>query len=82
MACETLLTTGLCVIAGEITTTCYVDFPRVARATIKEVGYTDATFGFDYHTCAEQRLPVGREQRPAQHTKRTEQWLFISWKWR
>ena len=52
VACETLLTTGLCVIAGEITTSCYVDFPRVARTTIKDVGYTDATFGFDYHTCA------------------------------
>ena len=52
VACETLLTTGLCVIAGEITTNCYVDFPKVARETIREVGYTDATFGFDYHTCA------------------------------
>src|SRR5437867_1459285 len=52
VACETLLTTGLCVIAGEITTSCYVDFPRVARTTIKDVGYTDATIGFDYHTCA------------------------------
>jgi S-adenosylmethionine synthetase len=52
VACETMLTTGLCVIAGEITTNCYVDFPKVARQTIEEVGYTDATFGFDYHTCA------------------------------
>ncbi len=52
VACETLLTTGLCVIAGEITTGCYVDFPKVARETIKDVGYTDAAFGFDHHTCA------------------------------
>jgi S-adenosylmethionine synthetase len=52
VACETLLTTGLCVIAGEITTRCYVDFPKVARETIREVGYTDAAFGFDYQTCA------------------------------
>ena len=52
VACETLLTTGLCLIAGEITTKCYVDFPKVAREMIKEIGYTDATYGFDYHTCA------------------------------
>jgi S-adenosylmethionine synthetase len=51
VACEVLVTTGICVVAGEITTTCYVDVPRVARNTIQEVGYTDATFGFDYKTC-------------------------------
>ena len=51
VACETLLTTGLVVVAGEITTSCYVDIPRVARDTIKDVGYTRAKFGFDYETC-------------------------------
>src|SRR6266446_6794129 len=46
VACETLLTTGLVVVAGEITTSCYVDIPKVARETIREVGYTRAMFGF------------------------------------
>jgi S-adenosylmethionine synthetase len=52
VACETLLTTGLVVVAGEITTSCYVDIPRVVRGTIKDVGYTRAKFGFDGETCA------------------------------
>jgi S-adenosylmethionine synthetase len=51
VACESLLTTGLVVVAGEITTNCYVDIPRIARDTIKAVGYTRAKFGFDYETC-------------------------------
>jgi S-adenosylmethionine synthetase len=51
VACETLLTTGLVVVAGEITTSCYVDIPRIARETIKAVGYTRAKYGFDYETC-------------------------------
>jgi S-adenosylmethionine synthetase len=51
VACESLLTTGLVVVAGEITTSCYVDIPRIARDTIKNVGYTRAKFGFDYETC-------------------------------
>src|SRR5437879_12452922 len=51
VACECLLTTGLVVVAGEITTSCYVDIPRIARDTIKGVGYTRAKFGFDYETC-------------------------------
>src|SRR6478609_3811163 len=51
VACEVLVTTGICVVAGEITTTCYVDVPKVARRTIEEIGYTDATYGFDYKTC-------------------------------
>ncbi len=51
VACETLLTTGLVVVAGEITTSCYVDIPRIARETIKGVGYTRAKYGFDYETC-------------------------------
>jgi S-adenosylmethionine synthetase len=51
VACESLLTTGLVIVAGEITTTCYVDIPRIARDTIKQVGYTRAKYGFDYETC-------------------------------
>jgi S-adenosylmethionine synthetase len=51
VACEVLVTTGICVVAGEITTTCYVDVPRVARQTIQDVGYTDAAYGFDCKTC-------------------------------
>jgi len=52
VACETLVTTGLAFIAGEITTDVYVDFPSVVRDTIKEIGYTRAKYGFDYATCA------------------------------
>ena len=51
VACETLLTTGLVVVAGEITTSCYVDIPGIVRDTIKQVGYTRAKFGFDFETC-------------------------------
>src|SRR3989338_8538896 len=51
VACESLLTTGLVIVAGEITTSCYVDIPRIARETIREVGYTRAKYGFDYETC-------------------------------
>ena len=52
VACETLLTTGIAVVAGEITTDCYVDIPTVAREAIKDVGYTSADMGFDFHTCS------------------------------
>ncbi|PYV95136.1 MAG: methionine adenosyltransferase [Acidobacteria bacterium] len=52
VACETLLTTGLAFIAGEITTKAYVDFPSIVRGTVKAVGYTDATYGFDSETCS------------------------------
>ena len=52
VACETLVTTGLALIAGEITTTSYVDMPQVVRGTIKGIGYTDASMGFDWQTCA------------------------------
>ncbi len=51
VACETMLTTGLCVVAGEITTTAYVDIPKIARETIKRIGYDNALFGFDGNTC-------------------------------
>ncbi len=52
VACETLVTTGMAVIAGEITTTAYADFPSIVRQTIKEIGYNDSAMGFDYETCA------------------------------
>jgi S-adenosylmethionine synthetase len=52
VACESLVTTGLVMVAGEITTSCYADIPRIARDTIREVGYTRAKFGFDHETCA------------------------------
>jgi len=51
VACEVLVTTGICVIAGEITTTCYVDVPQLARQIISEIGYNDASYGFDSKTC-------------------------------
>ncbi len=52
VACETLVTTGLAIVAGEITTSCYVDFQRVVREVIRDVGYTRAKYGFDYETCS------------------------------
>jgi S-adenosylmethionine synthetase len=52
VACETLVTTGLAMIAGEITTSCYVEFPKIVRETIREIGYTSAKYGFDFETCA------------------------------
>jgi len=52
VACETFVTTGLVVVGGEITTTCYVHIPDIVRNTIKEIGYTDAEMGFDYKTCS------------------------------
>ena len=51
VACETLLTTGLCVVAGEITTSAYVDIPKIAREVIKGIGYDNALYGFDGNTC-------------------------------
>ena len=51
VACETLVTTGLCVVAGEITTTAYVDIPKIARETIKGIGYDNPGAGFDGNTC-------------------------------
>nr|NJM04126.1 methionine adenosyltransferase [Desulfobacula sp.] len=52
VACETLVTTGLALVAGEITTDCYVDIPSVVRNTIKEIGYNSSTMGFDWQTCS------------------------------
>jgi S-adenosylmethionine synthetase len=56
VACEVLVTTGTCIVAGEITTKTYVDVPRIARGTIDYVGYNDATYGFDAHTCGVHNL--------------------------
>lgn len=52
VACETLVSTGLVLVSGEITTTTYVDIPRIARGTLREIGYTNGDFGIDYKTCS------------------------------
>src|SRR3954466_5172940 len=52
VACETLVTTGICIVAGEITTKTYVDVPKLVRGVINHIGYTDAAMGFDAKTCA------------------------------
>lgn len=52
VACETMVTTGMAIVAGEISTTCYVHIPQVVRETIKEIGYNDSAMGFDWETCA------------------------------
>src|SRR5919199_2377041 len=51
VACETLVTTGLVIVAGEMTTDCYVDIPNLVREKVSEIGYTRAKFGFDAETC-------------------------------
>jgi S-adenosylmethionine synthetase len=51
VACEVLITTGICVVSGEITTNTYVDVPRLVRSVIHDIGYSDAAFGFDSKTC-------------------------------
>jgi S-adenosylmethionine synthetase len=52
VACETLVTTGMALVAGEITTNCYVEIPEIVRKTIKDIGYSDSSMGFDWETCA------------------------------
>lgn len=52
VACETMVTTGMAIVAGEITTSCYVHIPDIIRQTIKEIGYNDSSMGFDWETCA------------------------------
>ena len=52
VACETFVTTGLVLVGGEITTDCYVDIPKTVREVVKDIGYVDAQYGFDYLTCA------------------------------
>src|SRR6202023_87480 len=51
VACETLVTTGLIVLSGEITTTAHPNYPEIARETVKDIGYTDSALGFDYKSC-------------------------------
>ena len=51
VACETMVTTGLCVVAGEISTSAYVEIPKIARDTINGIGYDNALYGFDGNTC-------------------------------
>ena len=62
VACETATTTGLVLVLGEITTSTYVDFQAVVRDTVKEIGYTNAEYGFDYLTCG--TLVSVKEQSP------------------
>jgi S-adenosylmethionine synthetase len=52
VACETMVTTGVAVVAGEITTKAHIDYQRLVRTTVESIGYTDATYGFDFKTCA------------------------------
>jgi S-adenosylmethionine synthetase len=52
VACETLVTTGVAVVAGEITTKAHIDYQKIVRSTVESIGYTDASYGFDYKTCA------------------------------
>ena len=51
VACETMITTGYAVVAGEISTKCYIEIPRIVRNTIQRIGYTHSTMGFDFETC-------------------------------
>lgn len=52
VACETLVATGMAIVAGQITTNCYINIPKIVRNTIRDIGYTRAAYGFDYETCA------------------------------
>src|SRR6201995_4676477 len=56
VACEVMVTTGTCIVAGEITTNCYIDVPKIARDTIHDIGYTNAEMGFDAKTCGVHNL--------------------------
>ena len=62
VACETATTTGLVVVLGEISTTTYIDFQQVVRATVRDIGYTRSEYGFDYETCG--TLVSIKEQSP------------------
>ena len=52
VACETMVTTGMVVVAGEVTTKAWVDMQKVVRETVESIGYTDSNMGFDFNTCA------------------------------
>ena len=58
VACETLVTTGLVLVAGEISTTATLDIPQIVRGVVREIGYTSSDYGFDAGTCAVKRRPV------------------------
>src|SRR5437588_10445697 len=62
VACETLVNTGLVVVSGEISTTTYVDVPRIARATVHRIGYNDASYGFHRKTCPQN--PAAQPESP------------------
>ena len=87
VACETLVTTGLAMIAGEITTSCYVHMPDIVRQTIKEIGYNDSAMGFDWETCAvitsiDRQSPdiaVGVDERPDHEQGAGDQGLMFGY---
>jgi S-adenosylmethionine synthetase len=87
VACETLVTTGLAMIAGEITTSCYVHMPDIVRETIKEIGYTDSAMGFDWETCAvitsiDRQSPdiaLGVDERPDHEQGAGDQGLMVGY---
>ena len=87
VACETLVTTGLAMIAGEITTSCYVHMPDIVRQTIKEIGYNDSSMGFDWETCAvlssiDRQSPdiaLGVDERPDHEQGAGDQGLMIGY---
>lgn len=78
VACETVVNTGLCLIVGEISTETYVDIPKIVRETVKEIGYTDARFGYDYKTMSvltaidEQSVDIAQGVNNAIETRNTE----------
>ena len=63
VACETLVTTGLAMVAGEVTTDCYVHVPDVVRGTLHRIGYTNSSFGIDSNTCARRIFQRPRQPR-------------------
>ncbi len=87
VACETLVTTGLALIAGEITTSCYVHMPDIVRQTIKGIGYNDSSMGFDWETCAvissiDRQSPdiaLGVDERPDHEQGAGDQGLMIGY---
>src|SRR5688500_19523191 len=62
VAVETLVKTGLAIVAGEVTTNCYVDIPKIVRSTICKIGYTDSSMGYDGHTCGVMVAIEGQSQ--------------------
>ena len=88
VACETAITTGLVLVMGEISTKAYVDIPQIVRDTIRKIGYTDASYGFDADTCAvltaidEQSkdiaLGVSRSVPPLAYTPDLIRWESVS----